>query len=241
MTGPRVPILAVDQVSAGYGDVQVLWDVSLALQAGETTCLVGANGAGKTTLLRTIMGQIAAESGSVIYEGEGITHLPTHRRVDLGLALVPEGRQLFTNLTVQENLNLGATPKAGRACYPETLDWVFQLFPRLKERRQQAAGTLSGGEQQMLAIGRALMASPRVLMLDEPSLGLAPTLVLSVFQIIKQLQATGLTMLLVEQNLHLALAVGQQAYVLSEGRVAVSGPAAKVREMPEVRKAYLGA
>src|SRR5438552_11291087 len=134
-SGARVPILTVNQVSAGYGDVQVLWDVSLALQAGETTCLVGANGAGKTTLLRTIMGQIAVGSGDVIYEGEGITHLATHRRVDLGLALVPEGRQLFTNLTVQENLDLGATPKAGRGCYPETLDWVVPPFPRLKERR----------------------------------------------------------------------------------------------------------
>ncbi|HEY3115327.1 MAG TPA: ABC transporter ATP-binding protein [Chloroflexota bacterium] len=234
-------MLAVEHVSAGYGDVRVLWDVSLVLQPGETTCLVGANGAGKTTLLRTLMGQIGAESGRVVYDGLGITHLATHRRVDLGLVLVPEGRQLFTNLTVQDNLDLGATPRAGRARYAETLAWVFELFPRLKERRLQPAGTLSGGEQQMLAIGRGLMAAPKILMLDEPSLGLAPTLVLSVFQIIKQLRATGLTMLLVEQNLHLALAVGQKAYVLSEGRIAVSGPAAEVREMPEVRKAYLGA
>ncbi|MBI4494581.1 MAG: ABC transporter ATP-binding protein [Chloroflexi bacterium] len=233
-------LLSVERLCAGYGEVQVLWDVSLALEAGQTTCLVGANGAGKTTLLRAIMGQLPARSGTVTYDGREVTTLPTHQKAGLGLVLVPEGRQLFTSLTVQENLDLGATPHQGRAAYAHNLKWVYDLFPRLAERRNQKAGTLSGGEQQMLAIGRGLMASPRVLMLDELSLGLAPVLVITLYQIIWQLKDAGITMLLVEQNVHMAMAVSDQAYVLSEGRITLSGPAAQVRDRPEVRQAYLG-
>jgi branched-chain amino acid transport system ATP-binding protein len=234
----KAPLLCVEQLSAGYGEVQVLWDVSLALEEGRTTCLVGANGVGKTTLLRALMGLIPTKSGVAIYGGRDILRLPVHRKADMGLVLVPEGRQLFTNLTVEANLKLGATPKAGRARYRQNLE--FELFPRLKDRRAQVAGTLSGGEQQMLAIARGLMASPRVLMLDEPSLGLAPVMVLNLFQIIHQLKQAGLTLLLIEQNLHMALAVSDDAYVLSEGRITLSGPAAELRDMPEVRHAYLG-
>jgi branched-chain amino acid transport system ATP-binding protein len=240
LTTPNVPLLSIEHLSAGYGQVQVLRDVSLALEEGRTTCLVGANGVGKTTLLRSLMGLIPTTSGVALYGGRNILRLPVHRKADLGLVLVPEGRQLFTNLTVEANLKLGATPKAARARYRHNLEWSYHLFPRLKERRKQVAGTLSGGEQQMLAIARGLMASPRVLLLDEPSLGLAPVMVLNLFQIIRQLQQAGLTLLLVEQNVRMALAISDHAYVLSDGRITLSGRATELQDLPAVRRAYLG-
>ncbi len=233
-------ILEAQKLSSGYGELQILWDVSIALQQGRLTTVVGSNGAGKTTMLRTIMGLIKPWSGKVIFDGQDVTHLPPHKKAEMGLILIPEGRQLFTDMTVQENLEMGATPPRARAKMQENLEKVFELFPRLKERANQKAGTLSGGEQQMLAIGRGLMADPIVLMLDEPSLGLAPLLVIELFDIIKRLKAEGMTMLLVEQNVHLALAVSDYAYVLSEGRVEIEGEASVVRQMDEVREAYLG-
>ncbi len=233
-------ILEAQHLSAGYGELQILWDVSISLQQGRLTTVVGSNGAGKTTMLRTIMGLIKPWSGKVIFDGQDVTHLPPHKKAEQGLILIPEGRQLFTDMTVRENLEMGATPPRARAKMKENLEKVFELFPRLKERADQKAGTLSGGEQQMLAIGRGLMADPIVLMLDEPSLGLAPLLVIELFDIIKRLKQEGMTMLLVEQNVHLALTVSDYAYVLSEGRVEIEGEASVVRQMDEVRAAYLG-
>ncbi len=233
-------ILEAQNLSSGYGEVQILWDVSLALQQGRLTTVVGSNGAGKTTLLRTIMGLVKPWQGKITFDGRDVTRLPPHKKAEAGLILIPEGRQLFTEMTVLENLEMGATPARARPKMKENLEKVFELFPRLKERMHQKAGTLSGGEQQMLAIGRGIMADPIVLMLDEPSLGLAPLLVIELFDIIRRLKEAGLTMLLVEQNVHLALAVSDYAYVLSEGRVNIEGEAEVVRQMDEVREAYLG-
>jgi len=233
-------ILTVTDLYAGYKDVPVLQGVSLALEEGTTTCLVGGNGNGKTTFLRAVMGQIPATHGAVIYDGEDVTSLPAHRKVGMGLVMVPEGRQLFAALTVKENIELGATPARAHFEREDRRAWVFELFPRLKERLGQRAGTLSGGEQQMVAVARALMAAPRVLMLDEPSLGLAPVMVLRLFEIIKRLRETGITMLLVEQNVPMAMSVSDHAYVLSQGQITLSGPARDLLAMPEVRHAYLG-
>ncbi len=233
-------ILEVQQVSAGYGEVQVLWDVSLQLKAGQVTALVGANGAGKTTLLRTIVGTIRPWQGRIFFEGQDVTRLPAHRKAAMGLILVPEGRQLFPNMTVYENLEMGATPPRARARFQENLELVFRLFPRLKERLHQKAGTMSGGEQQMLAVARGLMGAPKVLMIDEMSLGLAPILVLELYESLKQLREQGITVLLVEQNVHMALAIADYAYVLSEGRIELHGPSKEVANNPRVREAYLG-
>ncbi len=233
-------ILEAQDVSSGYGELQILWDVSLALQQGRLTTVVGSNGAGKTTLLKTIMGLIKPWNGRIVFEGQDVTSLPPHKKAELGLILIPEGRQLFTDMSVLENLEMGATPARARSKMKANLEKVFSLFPRLKERMHQKAGTLSGGEQQMLAIGRGLMADPIVLMLDEPSLGLAPLLVIELFDIIRRLKEEGMTMLLVEQNVHLALAISDYAYVLSEGKVEIEGEASVVRQMDEVREAYLG-
>jgi branched-chain amino acid transport system ATP-binding protein len=233
-------ILEVRGVTGGYGEVTILRDVSLTLEEGSTTCVVGANGAGKTTLVRAIMGQVRPSAGTVAYDGRDVTSLPTHRKAGLGLILVPEGRQLFSSLTVRENLNLGATPTRARAHRTRNFDWVLSLFPRLEERLEQQAGTLSGGEQQMLAVGRGLMAEPRLLMLDEPSLGLAPVMVQSLYGVLRQLQEANLTILLVEQNVPLAMSMSRRAYVLSEGRVVLNGEPAELQAKPEMRKAYLG-
>ncbi len=233
-------ILEAEHLSSGYGELQILWDVSLALEPGRLTTIVGSNGAGKTTLLRTLMGLIKPWEGRITFDGRDVTRLTPHEKAAMGLVLIPEGRQLFTDMTVLENLEMGATPPRARPKMKENLERVFTLFPRLKERMHQKAGTLSGGEQQMLAIGRGLMADPIVLMLDEPSLGLAPLLVIDLFNVIRQLKEQGLTMLLVEQNVHLALAVSDYAYVLSEGRITIAGEADMVRQMDEVREAYLG-
>jgi branched-chain amino acid transport system ATP-binding protein len=233
-------ILEIQGLESGYGEVQILWGVDLSLEAGRLTSLVGANGVGKTTLLRTVMGSLRPWSGSIEFEGEHVGHLPAHRKPDLGLVLVPEGRQLFTSMNVLENLEMGATNSRARSNIPRNVEKVFSLFPRLAERQQQVTATLSGGEQQMLAVARGLMVEPKVLMIDELSLGLAPNLVLNIFETLKRLKAEGLTMLLVEQNVHLALSVSDYAYVLSEGRVTLHGEAEKVAADKSVQQAYLG-
>ena len=233
-------MLELRNLTAGYGQVQILWDVDLALERGKLTSLVGGNGAGKTTLLRAVMGSIRPWGGSVAWEGTAITGLPPYRKAGLGLVLVPEGRQLFPRMTVLENLEMGAENPRARRKMTQNLERVYTMFPRLKERAGQRAGTLSGGEQQMLAVARGLMAEPEILMIDELSLGLAPVLVLALFESLLRLKADGLTMLLVEQNVRMALTVSDYAYVLAEGRVAFEGPAREVAQNPEVRKAYLG-
>lgn len=233
-------ILEVRDLTSGYGEVQILWGVSLALQEGQMTALVGANGVGKTTLLRTVVGLLRPWSGKVLFEGEDVSHLPPHAKAERGLILVPEGRQLFTNMTVYENLLMGATPARARPHIRHNLDLVYTLFPRLKERAHQKAGTLSGGEQQMLAVGRGLMGAPKVLMIDELSLGLAPFLVLQIFESLQRLREEGITVLLVEQNVQMALAVSDYAYVLAEGQVELEGPSRELARNPHVQKAYLG-
>ncbi len=232
--------LEAEGLESGYGDVQILWGVSLKLEQGKLTSLVGTNGSGKTTLLRTITGLLPTWKGSVSYEGRPITRLSPHEKVQLGIVMVPEGRQLFTDMTVLDNLELGATPRHARSEYQKTLEWIFELFPRLKDRARQIAGTMSGGEQQMLAIARGLMSKPTVIMFDELSLGLSPLLVLNLFEVMRKLRAEDYTMLLVEQNVQMALAVSDYAYVMSNGRIEMQGPARQMREMPEVRRAYLG-
>jgi len=233
-------ILEIREVSSGYGEVQILWETSLKLEEGKLTALVGANGAGKTTLLRTVMGLIRPWGGSVWYEGKDVTRMPAHRKADIGLVLVPEGRQLFTDMTVAENLVMGASPVRARDHIDENLERVYTLFPRIKERANQNAGTLSGGEQQMLAVARGLMAQPRILMFDELSLGLAPVLVLSLFENLLELKKTGLTMLLVEQNVQMALAVSDYAFVLSGGRVDMEGESPVLANNEHIRASYLG-
>jgi branched-chain amino acid transport system ATP-binding protein len=233
-------ILEVHQVESGYGEVQILWGVSMKLEPGRLTTMVGSNGSGKTTLLRTVMGLLPAWKGTVTFEGKDITRVSPHEKAQAGLSLVPEGRQLFTDMSVVENLEMGATPIRARSEFRNTLDWVFELLPRLKERMNQVAGTLSGGEQQMLAIGRGLMSKPKVLMFDELSLGLSPLLVQNLFEVLVKLKGQGMTMLLVEQNVQMALAVSDYTYVLNNGKVEIEGEAKKVREMASVRKAYLG-
>jgi branched-chain amino acid transport system ATP-binding protein len=233
-------LLQVEALEAGYGEVQVLWGVSLNAGSGQLTAIVGANGAGKTTMLRAIAGTIAPWRGRVTFQGKDVTRLPTNVKSARGFALVPEGRQLFSAMTVDENLELGAFSKRAARKYSQRLDQAFSLVPRLAERRRQIAGTLSGGEQQMLALARGLMSDPEILIIDEMSLGLAPVLVYQLFTALKKLKEAGLTILLVEQNVHLALAVSDYAYVLAEGRVFTEGRPAVLAAMPEIRRAYLG-
>jgi branched-chain amino acid transport system ATP-binding protein len=236
---PKGPLLEVEEVVAAYGAVQALKGVSVTVQPGEIVTLIGANGAGKSTLLMTICGDPRARSGRIIFDGRDITRLPTHEIMRLGLAQAPEGRRIFGRMTVRENLQMGAQV-AGHDPAPD-LERVFALFPRLKEREAQRGGTLSGGEQQMLAIGRALMSRPRLLLLDEPSLGLAPLIVRQIFQTIRRLnEEEGLTVLLVEQNANQALRLAHRGYVLVTGQIALAGPAADLLARPEVREAYLG-
>ncbi len=233
-------LLELRKINAGYGDLQVLWDVDLTVDKGEIVSLLGSNGAGKTTTLRVVSGLLKPFSGSVMFNGKDITKLPSNKRVEMGLALVPEGRQLFPEMTVLDNLEMGAYTKRARNKFHDTLEWVFTLFPKLKERRTQLAGTMSGGEQQMLAIARGLMSRPEVLMMDEPSMGLAPKLVLEIFGTIKKLRDEGVTILLVEQNAKAALDVSDRAYILETGKIVLQGPAQELLGMDEVRKAYLG-
>lgn len=233
------PLLELDTVSSGYGAVQALREVSITVAPGEIVTLIGANGAGKSTLLMTICGDPRARAGRVVFEGRDITQMPTHQIMRLGLAQVPEGRRVFPRMSVMENLLMGAQV-AGHDPTP-LLDQVFALFPRLKERESQRGGTLSGGEQQMLAIGRALMSKPRLLLLDEPSLGLAPLIVRQIFAAIRDLnEKEGLTVLLVEQNANLALRLAHRGYVLVNGRITLAGPGRDLLAMPAVRDAYLG-
>ncbi len=233
-------ILEIREVSSGYGEVQILWGTSLALQDGKLTSLVGGNGVGKTTLLRSVMGLIRPWKGSIWFDGRDISHVSPYAKADMGLVLVPEGRQLFTDMSVVENLEMGATPKHARSNLKKNLGRVFEMFPRLKERKSQKAGTLSGGEQQMLAVGRGIMADPKVLMIDELSLGLAPVLVLQLFEVLRELKNLGITLLLVEQNVQMALAVSDYAYVLAQGKVEMEGPSHELARNPHVRAAYLG-
>ncbi len=233
-------LLEIAAIVAAYGEVRALWDVSLVVNEGEIVTLLGANGAGKTTTMRVLSGLLRPLSGTVTFAGERIHRLPPPRIVQAGLVQIPEGRRLWPRMTVLENLELGAYAPLARARRHETLDWVFSLFPRLAERRTQLAGTLSGGEQQMLAIGRGLMSRPRLLMLDEPSLGLAPILVREVFNIITQINARGVTVLLVEQNVRQALEIAHRGYVLETGRIVRSGPARGLLEDPEIKRVYLG-
>ena len=232
--------LEIRDLVSGYGEVQILWDASMTLEEGKMTSLVGANGAGKTTLLRSVMGLNQPWKGSVVFDGKEITRLPAFSKADLGLVLVPEGRQLFTDMSVIENLEMGATSRRARQKYKESLEEVFVLFPRLKERSGQVAGTLSGGEQQMLAVARGIMADPRLLMIDELSLGLAPVLVLQLFEALKQLKKSGITILLVEQNVQMALAVSDFGYVLAQGKMDLQGPARQLMADQHIREAYLG-
>ncbi len=232
-------VLKVDRINAYYNTIRALYDVSFHVNSGEIVTLIGANGAGKSTTLKTISGIMANTSGSVFFNGKDISKLPGYRIAELGLAHVPEGRHVFSQLTVEENLEMGAytQPKANIPVFKEQ---VYGLFPRLKERRKQIAGTLSGGEQQMLAMGRALMCSPKLLMLDEPSMGLAPILVEEVFSIIKDLHSKGTTILLVEQNAQMALSIADRGYVLESGKIVIDDKASKLLNNDLVKKAYLG-
>ncbi|RLG88253.1 MAG: branched-chain amino acid ABC transporter ATP-binding protein [Thermoprotei archaeon] len=233
-------LLELRNVEAGYGEFRVLHNVSITVRKGEIVALVGPNGAGKTTTLRTIMGMTTLYSGDVIYNGKSIRNLPTHKRVELGLTMVPEGRKLFNTLTVYENLIAGAITKRAREKLEDSLEFVFTLFPRLKERKYQLAGTLSGGESQMLAIARALMSRPEVLLLDEPSLGLAPKIVLMIFDVIKKLRDEGgVTILLVEQHVKNSLEIADRGYVMELGRIVIEGDAKKILADERLKKAYL--
>jgi branched-chain amino acid transport system ATP-binding protein len=236
------PLLELRDLTVRYGGIQALHGISLSVPQGSIVTLIGANGAGKSTVLRTISGLVQPASGSIRFDGEEIAGQPAHRIVAAGLAHVPEGRLVFPELSVKENLRMGAYLRRDRKGIAEDLDWVCGFFPRLKERLAQQAGTLSGGEQQMLAIGRALMGRPRCLMLDEPSLGIAPLLVETIFTRLVDLnKERGMTMLLVEQNASLALKVSSYAYVLETGRIHLEGPSSEIRNHPEVKAAYLGA
>lgn len=234
-------MLSVKNLEVCYGSISALGDVSFSIEAGRIVTLIGANGAGKTTTLRTISGLLRSKSGSITFKGEDITRLPPHKIVARGLCHVPEGRMIFSNLSVDENLAMGAYLQRDKARIAENRDYIFSIFPRLKERLVQAAGTLSGGEQQMLAIGRALMGEPKLLMLDEPSLGIAPKLISTIFEKIVEINRThGLTILLVEQNARLALEISHDAYVLETGRIVLQGPSAQLSANPELKAAYLG-
>ena len=233
-------LLEVRDLALAYGDVQVLFGVSLRVDEGEIVTLLGSNGAGKTTTLRAISGLRPPRGGEIRFRGESLLAIPASKRAAMGIALVPEGRELWSQLTVRENLELGAYTRSARARAKQNLERVFSLFPRLRERHAQLAGSLSGGEQQMCAVGRALMIEPRLLMLDEPSLGLAPILVDQTFQIVRTLHEQGLTVLLVEQNLQKALEVAQRGYVIETGTVKLSGSSPSLLADPAIRSAYLG-
>ena len=234
-------MLEIENLEVGYGSIKALHGVSLKVPQGSIVTLIGANGAGKSTTLRAVSGLIKSRGGRVRYDGEDITNLPAHKIVAKGLCHVPEGRMVFANLTVEENLRMGAYLRNDKAGIAADMDFSFQMFPRLKERIHQPAGTMSGGEQQMLAIARAIMSKPRCLMLDEPSLGIAPMLVRSIFeQIVAINKERGITILLVEQNANLALAISQHGYVLETGKVLLQDSSEALRKNPQVREAYLG-
>ena len=233
-------LLRLANVSAGYGSFRALFDVSLEVAQGQAVGVIGPNGAGKTTLMRVISGLIRPTRGAISMQGTDVLATPPHRIVSLGIAHVPENRRLFPRLTVDDNLKMGAFMKDARDKYAERLDFVFELFPRMKERRHQMAGTMSGGEQQMCAIGRALMSDPKLLLLDEPSAGLAPVVVQQVFELVKRIRASGLTVLIVEQNVQQVLKVVDRAYLLEAGTIRASGTATQMLESDTVKQAYLG-
>ena len=234
-------MLVVENLESGSGPMQVLWQPSLRVKKGNITSLLGPNGVGKSTLLRTVLGSVKPWNGKITYEGLDVTHFPTHRKVDLGLTLVPEGKHLFVGMTVQENLIMGAYLKRAHHFMHETLDLVYSLFPVLKDRAKQRAGSLSGGEQQMVTIGRALMTRPELIMLDEPSQGLAPKLVGEVFATIEKLKnEMGLTILLVEQNAEASMKAADYVYIMHEGQIKAQGTAAEIEGSTDIREAYLG-
>lgn len=233
-------MLRVENLESGYGEMQVLWGVSIEVKKGTITTVLGPNGAGKTTTLKTIFGIVKPWKGSIMFNGKDVTTLPPHKKVNLGMTMVLEGRHLFPNMTVEENLRLGAYTKKAENSMENSLELVYTLFPVLKERSKQKAGTLSGGEQQMVAIARALMTSPELILMDEPSQGLAPKLVVEVFNTISKLKDEGLTILLVEQNIFASLEISDYAYVLSEGKVVEEGTVEEIKESEEVKKAYVG-
>jgi branched-chain amino acid transport system ATP-binding protein len=234
-------LLEVNEIHVHYGGIEALKGVSLSVEEGDVVTLIGSNGAGKSTTLRAITGLTPASSGSVLIDGEDVTRVPAHEIVDRGIALSPEGRHCFPRMTVRENLDLGAYRRRKDRSVAEDLERVFELFPRLQERERQKAGTMSGGEQQMLAMGRALMAKPKVLLLDEPSMGIAPLLVQRIYETIAEINRGGMTILLVEQNANYALDISRRGYVLETGRVVLEGESDKLRTDPEVQRAYLGA
>lgn len=238
--GEQTTLLTVHMVSVHYGPIRALCEVSLEVYRGEVVAILGPNGAGKSTLLRAIMGLVRLSGGGIFYRGEAVHRLPPNRRVDLGIGYVPEGREVFSEMTVLDNLRMGSLSPRSRRHLGRNLETVYQLFPVLREREYQLAGTLSGGEQQMLAIGRALMTEPEILILDEPSLGLAPKVQAHIFSTIEELNARGVTILLVEQNVRRALAVCHRAYVLEAGELVVSGSRAELLSNPQVERAYLG-
>ena len=233
-------MLQIDGLSTGYGRTQVLWDLSLRVDEGEFVALVGANGAGKSTLLRAISGLIRPWSGTITFEGKRIDTVHPNGIVNMGLSQIPESRKLFTDMSIRENLEMGAYPRRSWKQRKATMEEVFEMFPRLRERASQLARTLSGGEQQMLAMGRGLMSRPRMVIIDEPSNGLAPLVVAEVFEILKELRKTGMTILLVEQHVRQTLQIADRAYVLENGRLALEGVCSVLRESDHVRKAYLG-
>ena len=233
-------MLELRKVSAAYGAFQALFDIDLEVAAGEAVAVVGPNGAGKTTLMRVISGMLPAASGELLMEGQALGRVPAHAIIDLGIAHVPENRRLFPGMSLEENLKMGSFPKAARGHYAERLDFVYDLFPKLKERRSQLAGTLSGGEQQMCAIGRALMSGPKLLLMDEPSAGLAPVIVEQVFDLVTRIRREDYTVLIVEQNIQQVLRVADRAYLLEAGAIKTSGSARELLQSEALRKTYIG-
>ncbi len=236
----RPQLLEVRDINVFYGDLQVIWGVSFNVRQGEIVCLIGANGAGKSTILKTISGLLRPTPGEILFEDERIDQLRPYKLIELGIVHVPEGRRLFTEMTVEENLDMGSLKGESRQRREQSKDMVFELFPRLRERRRQIAGTLSGGEQQMLAIGRGLMARPRLMMFDEPSLGLAPILVKEIFNVINRIRDEGTTVLIVEQNVKQTLSISDRAYVLENGRIVLEGTGQEMLGNAHVKTAYLG-
>ena len=233
-------MLELNNLTAGYGSFQALFSVNLEVKVGEAIAVIGPNGAGKTTLLRTISGMLPVQSGNLSMEGTSLKDVPPYRIIDFGIAHVPENRRLFSSMSIEDNLRMGAFTPNARPHFEERLDFIFDLFPRLKERRSQIAGTLSGGEQQMCAIGRALMSSPKLLLMDEPSAGLAPVIVNQVFQLVQQIRDQGLTVLIVEQNIEQVLQIVDRAYLMEVGTIKISGKAEELIQSESLRKAYVG-
>lgn len=233
-------MLSLSNISAGYGSFQALWDIDLEVHTGEAVAVVGSNGAGKTTLLRVISGQLSPFSGEIVMEGKSLNGMPPHKFIEEGIAHCPENRRLFPSMSVEDNLKIGAFIPAARKGYQDRLKWVFDLFPLLLERRTQLAGTLSGGEQQMCAIGRALMSRPKLLLLDEPSAGLAPVIVMQVFELVRRIRKEGFTVLIVEQNIQQALELVDRAYLLEVGAVKMTGSSKELMGNEAIRKSYMG-